>query len=216
VSELEQRYRQVLAEIARACSISGRDIGSVTLVAVSKTYSVENIQCLYDLGHRDFGESRLQEAEPKITALPKDINWHMIGNLQSNKAKRVAQLFEVIHTLSTDGQLREIEKSEKLIDGFIEVNIGEEPQKSGLYTKSLDEYHQHALNSKQVNFLGLMTIGPLVESPELMRPHFRRLKTLNEELGGTCLSMGMSGDFSVAIQEGATHVRVGSAIFGSR
>lgn len=214
--DLVQNYHRVKEEIEQACSVSGRDPNTVTLIAVSKTYPIENIQTLYDLGHRDFGESRLQEAEPKIAALPGDIRWHMIGHLQSNKAKRVAQLFNVLHTLSTEGQLKEIQKAGRVVDGFIEVNIAEEPQKSGLNTKNLDEYHQHALHSHQVNFLGLMTIGPLVESAELMRPHFRRLKTLNDELGGTCLSMGMSGDFSVAIQEGATHVRVGSAIFGSR
>ena len=211
-----ENYRRIVKEVEAACNTANRDPASVTLIAVSKTHLAEAIQELYDLGHRDFGESKLQEAQPKIEHLPNDIRWHMIGHLQSNKAKRAAELFTCIHTLTSTSQLNEIQKSNRRPDVFVEVNIAEEPQKSGLIEKNLDEYCQVVLHSNQVNFLGLMTIGPRVESSELMRPYFRRLRELNDSIGGQKLSMGMSDDFSVAIQEGATHVRVGTAIFGSR
>jgi len=205
-----------LERIARASESARRDPNDVTLVAVSKTYGVDAIRELYDLGQRDFGESRIQEALPKIDALPDDIRWHMIGKLQTNKAKRAAQSFHAIHTLEKAGQLSEIAKVDRVVEGFIEVNLAEETQKAGLFASSLDDFHQIVLNCHQVHFLGLMTVGPLDASLEETRTLFARLRELNERLGGTGLSMGMSRDFEVAIQEGATHIRVGSALFGER
>lgn len=209
LSEINQR-------IAQACDDAGRDPRDVTLIAVSKTVAISQIQDAYDAGHRHFGESRLQEAQPKIDALPADIVWHFIGHLQSNKAKKVAQLFRAIHTLDSEAQLREIAKADRTILGFIEVNIANESQKAGISTDTLDEFAKCVLHYPQVHLTGLMTIGPAVEEPEQSRLYFRELRNLAARIKVDKLSMGMSQDFAVAVQEGSTHIRVGSAIFGSR
>lgn len=213
---IARNLSRITQRIASACQSAGRDISEVTLIAVSKTFSIIDIQAAYDAGHRHFGESRLQEAQPKIEALPKDIDWHFIGTLQSNKAKKIAQKFPIIHTIDSESKLKEIAKAERLIQGFIEVNIANEPQKAGISTDSLDVFRQTVLSYSQVHLTGLMTIGPTVSDPEQSRPYFRHLKDHASRLGLKQISMGMSQDFDVAIQEGATHIRVGSAIFGSR
>lgn len=204
--------------IARAAESAGRDPDWITLIAVSKTHPVSAIQQAYDAGHRDFGESRLQELLPKWEALPKDIRWHFIGTLQSNKAKRAAQLGVVIHTIEGAHQLREIGKGAppEGLDGLIEVNTTGEHQKSGISPIALDELVSEVLNYPNVRLRGLMTLGHAHRNAEEQRPFFRMLRELNEAMGGTWLSMGMSNDFEVAIQEGSTHVRVGTAIFGER
>lgn len=206
----------IQSQIDRAAETVQRDPNEITLIAVSKTFPIDAIREAYDAGHRHFGESRLQEAQPKIKALPGDIVWHFIGNLQSNKAKKVAQLFEVIHTLESESQLKEIAKAGRQVDGFIEVNIAKETQKAGISTDEVDELIEVVLHYPQVRLCGLMTIGPVEENPETSRKYFRVLKNLANEKDLKGLSMGMSQDFDVAIQEGATHIRVGSAIFGSR
>ncbi len=202
--------------IARAAESAGRDPSTVTLIAVSKTHPIDAIQEAYDAGHRDFGESKLQELLPKFEALPTDIRWHFIGKLQSNKAKRAAQLGVVIHTLESTHQVREVAKAGREIDGLIEVNTTNEPQKSGISPEALDELVREVLNCPSIRLRGLMTLGHAHRNAEQQRPFFRTLRKLNESMGGTWLSMGMSGDFEVAIQEGSTHVRVGTAIFGER
>jgi hypothetical protein len=211
-----ERYRDIQDRIARACDSVGRDASSVTLIAVSKTYPASAIQELYDLGHRDFGESRLQELVPKVEELPKDIRWHFIGKLQSNKTRRAAEICHAIHTIETSSQLKELNKSEKSVDVFIEVNVAEEEQKSGILQNSLDTFVQDVIRCEQANLSGLMTIGPVVQDPEQSRPYFRKLRHLGESIGTKNLSMGMSLDFEVAIQEGATHIRVGTLLFGAR
>jgi len=244
-SHVRRNYQAILNRIDAACETVGRDPESVTLIAVSKTFPVEAIRVAYDLGHRHFGESRLQEAQPKIDALPEDIVWHFIGGLQSNKAKRVSQIFDVVHTFDSEAQLREAAKgrigqplqtsrpsgpepasdsqkglidtgTSSPLDGLIEVNIGEEPQKSGILPMDLDSFHQKLLDFPLIRFRGLMTIGPATENPEQTRPFFRMLREANSRLGGQWLSMGMSGDFEVAIHEGASHIRIGTALFGER
>jgi hypothetical protein len=210
---VSERLAAVQTGIREACESVGRDPASVTLVAVTKGRSVAEIEVLYQSGQRDFGESRLQEAEPKIAALPADTRWHFIGNLQSNKARKVADLFDVIHTLSTLSSLEQLAKTARSISTFVEVNIGEEPQKSGLFLDKLDEFFATALQYDSLKILGLMTVGPLVGESEEMRPYFRRLAQLALERGLAGVSMGMSSDYVVAIQEGATHVRIGSALF---
>lgn len=210
------RLKAVRERIDRACEQVDRDPAEVTLIAVSKTHPVEAIQALYDEGVRNFGENRLQEAGPKIEALPGDIVWHFIGHLQSNKAKRIAQLFNVVQTLCQPRQLDELVKAERSVDGLIEINIANEAQKSGLSTEDLDGYLLQVLNCPYVQFQGLMTVGPAVSDPEQMRPFFGNLRKMNERIGGKWLSMGMSGDMEVAIQEGSTHIRVGTALFGRR
>lgn len=214
--DIASRLNRIRGQIEIAARSVGREPEDVTLIAVSKTVGIEAIREAYDAGQRHFGESRLQEAMPKTEALPDDIVWHFVGTLQSNKAKRAAQLFDVIHTLESESQLREIAKAGRDIDGLIEVNIADEPQKSGISVKNLEAFANSGLQYPSVHLRGLMTIGPPLLDPEAMRPFFRELRKLGDGIGGQWLSMGMSDDFDVAIQEGATHVRVGTAIFGSR
>jgi len=212
-----QRLAEILERIQRAADSVGRDPETVTLIAVSKTHSVEQIQEFYDLGIRDFGESKLQESEPKIAALPADIRWHYIGKLQSNKVRRVLSGFQVVHTFENLRQLDAISSDFSPVrDVFIEVNVGKEAQKGGIAPENLASFHESLIECKRISFRGLMTIGPVQCDPEGMRPYYRELAQRNAELGGDWLSMGMSSDFDVAIQEGSTHVRVGTALFGAR
>jgi len=213
---IAENIAKIRGEIEAACETVGRDPSDVTLIAVSKTFPIEAIREAYEAGQRHFGESRLQEAQPKIEALPVDAVWHFVGHLQSNKAKRVAQLCEYLHTLESESQLKEIAKAARQVRGFIEVNIADEPQKTGISPQFLDGLAKTVLNYPQVQLTGLMTVGPAVDNPEESRKFFRALRELAETVGLSRLSMGMSHDFDVAIQEGATHVRVGTAIFGSR
>ncbi len=212
---MRQRLREIQDRIDRAAESVGRDPASVTLIAVSKTVSVEAIREAYDLGMRNFGESRLQEASPKIDALPYDIVWHFIGTLQSNKAKVIAERFAVVQTLATETAAKELNRAAQPIATLIEVNVANEPQKAGISAKDLDVFVQTLIHYTQVHLRGLMTIGPALE-PEAMRPYFREMREMQKRLNLPILSMGMSSDFDVAVKEGATHVRVGSALFGAR
>lgn len=213
---MEQRYRELQQTVKNACASVARDPNEVNIIAVSKTYPADAIMELYELGHRDFGESRLQELQPKWEQLPKDIRWHFIGKLQSNKVRRATEICSAIHTLETSSQLKELYKSDRMCDVFIEVNIAEEQQKSGILQNSLDTFAQDVIRCEQANLSGLMTIGPVVKDPEQSRPYFEKLRHLGEAIGTKNLSMGMSLDFEVAIQEGATHIRVGTLLFGAR
>jgi pyridoxal phosphate enzyme (YggS family) len=213
---MEQRYRELRETVKNACASVARDPNEVNIIAVSKTYPADAIMELYELGHRDFGESRLQELQPKWEQLPKDIRWHFIGKLQSNKVRRATEICSAIHTLETSSQLKELYKSDRRCDVFIEVNIAEEQQKSGILQNSLDTFAQDVIRCEQANLSGLMTIGPVVKDPEQSRPYFEKLRHLGEAIGTKNLSMGMSLDFEVAIQEGATHIRVGTLLFGAR
>lgn len=218
LSSLKSRFEIIQNRIRSAAIDAGRDPASVTLIAVTKTVPIDLIREAYDLGHRDFGESRLKEAQQKIEELPKDIRWHFIGKLQSNKAKKVAQLFKVIHTLENEGQLLEIQKAnlDEPIDCFIEINVASEAQKSGITPEQLRGFLKSVLQYKCVRFRGLMSIGPANPNSELMRPYFKNVAEWNCQVNGEQLSLGMSNDFEVAIHEGSTHVRVGSALFGER
>jgi hypothetical protein len=213
---LKSNLADIKNQIDDAANLVGRDPDSITIVAVSKTVSIDHIKAAYDLGIRDFGESRLQELQTKVHQLPADINWHFIGKLQSNKAKVVASISSAIHTIENDRQIQEFAKQDRTFDGFIQVNIGREPQKSGIFSEELDTVLSSVLKCYQIRFRGLMGITPLTSDPEESRAHFRDLARLNRQIGGECLSMGMSNDFNVAIQEGSTHIRVGSALFGHR
>ncbi|HRJ26371.1 MAG TPA: YggS family pyridoxal phosphate-dependent enzyme [Fimbriimonadaceae bacterium] len=215
--DLAANYRQITESIRRAADEAQRDPATVQLVAVTKTVPLDALREAYDLGLRHFGESKWQEAEPKIAALPADITWHFIGKLQSNKARKVAEAFQVIHTLETESQLKEIAKASRPIDGLIEINIAKEIQKSGIFPETLDDFVQSVLYCKNVRLCGLMTVGPVEVDPERMRGYYKELRGLLAHVPtGSWLSMGMSHDFGVAIQEGATHIRVGTALFGSR
>lgn len=213
---LKSRLDLVEDAIRSACHSVGRDRASVTLVAVSKTVDIEQIQAAYDLGIRHFGESRLQEALPKIEALPSDIIWHYIGRIQTNKARRIAESFSVIHAIDEQKQLEFLSKADRPIDGLISVNLDRESQKSGVFTENLDELVKSVIQCNSVRFRGLMTIGRATTDIEESRTLFRTLAEQGALVGAEWLSMGMTADFAVAIQEGSTHIRVGSAIFGDR
>lgn len=213
---LRARFAAVRERISRACDICRRDPASVVLVAVSKTVGIAEVQAAYDLGLRHFGESRWQEAQTKVHALPEDVVWHFIGRLQSNKTKVVAGTFDVLHTLENERQLEQLDELDRVIDGMVQVNLGREAQKSGVFIENLDDMVQRVSKHPQVCFRGLMTIGPAEASPEETRRIFQELAMLNRRLGGEWLSMGMSHDLEMAVQEGSTHVRIGTALFGDR
>ncbi|MFN3729733.1 MAG: YggS family pyridoxal phosphate-dependent enzyme [Fimbriimonadaceae bacterium] len=216
-SALAANLHLVRARIAAACAAVGRMPSEVKLIAVTKTIPVPVMMDAVRLGITRFGESRLQEAVLKTPLIQGDVEWHFIGSLQSNKARKIAMLFDAIHSVDSPHQLPEIAKAGRPVDVCIQVNIANEPQKSGVAPDSLDALVAEVLNYPNIHLRGLMTIGPEVSDPEDMRPWFRKMRELlNQVPHGTWLSMGMTHDFDVAIQEGATHIRVGRALFGDR
>lgn len=208
-----ERLAQIEEKIERACQRSGRKRSDVAVIAVSKSRSLEAMWRAYDAGCRVFGESRLQEALPKIEAMPSTCEWHFIGKLQSNKSRRAAETFSVLHTLESESQLREIAKQDRHVDGLIEVNVAGEAQKSGIAPADLESFVDAVRRCDRINLRGLMTIGPAVIDEERVRSVFRDLRRLSCVVGNPWLSMGMSQDYELAIEEGATHIRLGSAIF---
>lgn len=214
------RHRDVLALIARAARDNGRDPASVALVAVSKTQGSEAIRPVLEAGQRLFGENYVQEAKakwPELKAAFPDAQLHMIGPLQSNKAKEAVALFDVIETLDRDSLAREIAR-EMARQGrrprlLVQVNTGEEPQKGGVMPGEVDGFLAACRERHGLIVEGLMCIPPAGQPPS---PHFAFLAQIARRHGLSMLSMGMSGDYESAIQLGATHVRIGSAIFGAR
>lgn len=208
------------ASIAEACRRAGRDASSVQLVAVSKTWDAEKIRPALDAGHRHFGENRVQEAQAKWPGLREDfpgVRLHLIGHLQTNKAADAVALFDVIETVDRPklaGMLaREIAKAAKPVECLIQVNTGEEPQKGGVLPADLDALTAHCRDDLSLDITGLMCIPPVDQEPA---PHFAFLAKRARALGLSKLSMGMSADYATAIEQGATLVRVGTAIFGPR
>lgn len=199
----------------------------VTLIAVSKTKSPEEIMEAYEMGIRDFGENKVQEIEAKYDVLPKDIRWHLIGHLQTNKVRKVLGKTHLIQSLDRSSLAAEIHKrAEKMnltVDTLIEINIGEEPQKAGILLKDLPGFLDELKNLNRIHVKGLMAIIPQ-GTPEENRQYFRKMKEVFMELKQhekehfrmEILSMGMSSDYETAMQEGSTMVRVGTGIFGSR
>ena len=214
------RLAEVRARIAAAAKEAGRDPAAITLIAVSKTFDADAILPVLEAGQRVFGENRVQEAQGKWPALKErfaDIELHLIGPLQTNKVKEVLGLFDVMHTLDREklarALVKEREKGAALPRLFVQVNTGEEPQKAGLQPGEVDDFIAACRHEWQLQVEGLMCIPPVEEEPAL---HFALLEKLARRNGLQKLSMGMSGDYETAIACGATHVRVGSAIFGSR
>lgn len=206
--------------IAAAAQGVKRETRDVTLIAVSKTFSANHVRPLLDAGHRDFGENRVQEAQgkwPELRAAYPGIKLHLIGPLQSNKAKEAVALFDVIHTIDREKIARavadELAKQGRKLQLFVQVNTGEEPQKAGVMPRDTKAFVAMCCNQLKLGITGLMCIPPVDEEPAV---HFAFLAKLAKECGVAGLSMGMSGDYETAIQFGATHVRVGSAIFGQR
>jgi pyridoxal phosphate enzyme (YggS family) len=214
------RLNQVLTRIRETAMDCGRSPADITLVAVSKTHPVDRIVAVLAAGHQVFGENRVQEALSKFPDLKTDhpdLTLHLIGPLQTNKARDAVRLFDVIETLDRPklarGLAREMEKQGRRPACFVEVNTGEEPQKSGVLPADTDAFVALARDELRLPVEGLMCIPPLDEEPAL---HFALLRDIAGRNGLPCLSMGMSADFETAIRFGATHLRVGTAIFGVR
>ncbi|MFD2052563.1 YggS family pyridoxal phosphate-dependent enzyme [Mesorhizobium calcicola] len=215
-----QQFFAVKAKIAAAEREAGRQAGTVTLVAVSKTFEAADISPVVEAGQRVFGENRVQEAQGKWPALKEafpDIELHLIGPLQSNKAKEAVALFDVIETVDRDKiaveLAREIARQGRAPKLYVQVNTGSEPQKAGIEPRDAVAFVARCRDGHGLAIEGLMCIPPADENPG---PHFALLEKLGQEAGVAKLSMGMSGDYETAIAFGATSVRVGSAIFGNR
>lgn len=219
--------RQVRERIGDAALRVGRDPAEVVLVAVTKTQPAKTIRAAYDLGLRDFGENRLGEAESKFDRLPDDIRWHMVGHVQSRKASRAVQPYVLVHSVDTAKVARRLDRFASMVERelpiLLECNVSGEASKYGLSPEELPEVVAEVADLASLRLRGLMTMAPIVEEPELARPVFRALRELRDELAArypamdwSQLSMGMTDDFEVAIEEGATIVRIGRAIFGER
>lgn len=231
-SGLRARAGDVLGRIEEAARRAGRDPGEVKLVAVSKTHPAALVREAAAAGLVDFGENRVQEAEAKIEELKPEapgLRWHLIGHLQPNKARRAARLFDLIHTVDSAalvGRLERIcaEEGRASLDVLVQVDLAGEGTKSGAAEDELPAVFETLKSCERVRCRGLMTLPPFFEDAARVRPYFRRLRELRDELGGRgefgggagVLSMGMSHDCEVAVEEGATLVRVGTAIFGER
>lgn len=225
---ITQNYDKVLENIKSACKSSGRKESEVTLIAVSKTKPVSDIQELYNHGVRVFGENKVQELCDKYEALPKDIKWHMIGHLQRNKVKYIIDKVELIHSVDSVRLARQIEeeaaKKNVRVDILIEVNVAGEESKFGLKTEEVLDIVTQIAGFPHVSIKGLMTIPPFAENPEDNRKYFNKLKQLAVDIKAKNidnvsmdkLSMGMTGDYTAAVTEGASYVRVGTGIFGER
>ena len=215
MSTIIERYNKIKFNI-----VSKKPIQKVNIIAVSKSFPLEHIKPLVDHGHQHFGENKVQEAMSKWSELKKTnvrLKLHMIGKLQSNKAKDAVKLFDYIHSLDSQKLADTLAKHQanlkKDLNYFIQVNIGNEKQKSGIHVEELDSFYYYCKNEINLNILGLMVIPPNDNNPE---KYFKYLNELNKSLALQDLSMGMSADYIVAVKQGATFIRVGSSIFGER
>lgn len=226
MSQVSENLAEVLNNVSAACERAGRNRDSVQLIAVSKTFPADAVRDAVEAGQQIFGESKLQEAEPKIAALSASLHWHFIGRVQRNKVRKLLQNFEVIHAIDSlrlaayaDEVAGELGLFPKI---FLQVNIGGEQSKGGFEPDMLSAEMESLVKLKRLEIIGLMCIPPVGPDEESARPWFIALRELRDRLesefsvGLPALSMGMSGDYEIAIEEGATHVRVGSAIFGKR
>ena len=227
---LSQNLKDVQQNIAKACAISSRSVSDVRLIAVSKTKPVEMLREAYDLGVRDFGENKVQELVEKYDQLPRDIRWHMIGHLQRNKVKYIVGKVEMIHSVDSSELANEISrqsvKHSVISKILIEINIGDEESKFGVKYDETAPLAIYAASLPNIEVCGIMCVAPYVADPEDNRPHFQSMNKIlidirakmrdNDQSSMRELSMGMSGDYQVAVQEGATMVRVGTGIFGER
>jgi len=226
VSPITRNLEEVKRRIAAAAHRAGRDPGEVRLVAVSKKVDLERIRQAVAAGHRLFGENYLQEAKTKIPALGPGLSWHLVGSLQTNKAKGAVELFDLIHAADRQRLVQALDQAAaafgKIQDLLIQVNLAGEETKSGAAPEEVPELLREVTRLPHLRVLGLMTMPPWFDDPEKVRPYFRELRELRDRLRRlvglplTELSMGMSGDYEAAVEEGATLVRVGTAIFGAR
>ncbi|MCX8117055.1 MAG: YggS family pyridoxal phosphate-dependent enzyme [Desulfobacterota bacterium] len=225
MSTIRENYLRVLERIEKAARKAGRDPGEVKLVAVSKTVEVARIREAIEAGVTILGENYVQEAQKKIEEIGKAVSWHFIGHLQSNKAKYAVRLFDLIHSVDSPSLAEELnrraEKEGRRVEVMIEVNLSGEATKFGTEETKAIELAGRILSLNHLALVGLMTMPPYFEDPERSRPYFIQLRGLGERMAREGiflkeLSMGMSNDFEIAIEEGATYVRVGTAIFGPR
>ncbi len=218
---------EIRERIARSAARAGRTAEDITLVAVSKTFPSEAVRSAYELGLRHFGENRVQEWESKQAAVADlDATWHLIGHLQSNKARRAASLFNRVDSVDSVALAQKLDAAAaseaKRLKVLIEVHLGGEETKSGVPEADLPPLAESIARLPHLELLGLMAIPPYFDEPEQVRPYFQRLRALRDQVGAqikmplSVLSMGMSHDFEIAIEEGATEVRVGTALFGER
>jgi PLP dependent protein len=226
---IAERLADIRRRIAAAARSAGRNPSSIRLVAVSKTFPIEAIRVAYAAGQRDFGENRVQEALQKIASgADLEIKWHLLGHLQTNKAKKAAPAFSTIHSVDSLELLQKIDAAAadagRTPELLIQVDLAGEATKFGLTPADVPPLFDAATRCRAARIVGLMTLPPIPESPEDARPWFRRLRELRDRWRAAGvppsmlaeLSIGMSGDFEVAIEEGSTMVRIGTAIFGSR
>ena len=225
---VKEQLREVQKNIEQACIRAGRKPEEVTLIAVSKTKPVPMLEEAYEGGARDFGENKVQEIVAKKPQLPEDIRWHMIGHLQRNKVHQVVGKAVLIHSVDSLRLAEQIEteaaKKDTDVDILLEVNVAREESKYGFFLEEVEDAIMTIKDFPHVHIKGLMTIAPFVENPEENREVFKKLYEFAVDIGGknidnvtmSVLSMGMTGDYEVAIEEGATMVRVGTGIFGAR
>ena len=225
---LQDNLKEIENRVQAACERAGRSRDEVTLIAVSKTKPIEDLTEIYNAGVRDFGENKVQELTDKIEKMPKDIKWHMIGHLQRNKVKYIIDKVELIHSVDSFRLAEEIniqaKKNGIVVPILVEVNIADEESKFGVSKEDAMELVKQIATLDGLTVKGLMSIAPYVVDSEENRPYFHKIKDLSVDISNEnidnvsmdILSMGMSGDFEVAIEEGATMVRVGTGIFGER
>ncbi len=225
---IKENYQKVKENVISAAERSGRSKDEVTLIAVSKTKPVEALKEAYDAGARDFGENKVQEIMEKYDKLPDDIRWHMIGHLQTNKVKYIADKIYMIHSVDSLKLASEISRQAvkvgRVIPILIEVNVAGEESKFGVSPETCESLIRQVAVLPGITIRGLMTIAPYVDDPEENRAYFAQLKQLSVDITSknidntdmSVLSMGMTGDYTVAIEEGADYVRVGTGIFGER
>jgi len=223
--DIKDNIKNLKTRIEIAATQADRNPDEVTIVAVAKTVPISSIEEAIDCGIRIIGENRVQEASQKFSAIGNRVDWHMVGHLQTNKAKTALKIFSMIQSLDSPRLAQEIEKrATTQIDCLIEVNTSKEPSKFGMSPDRLFDFYETIKNSQEINVLGLMTIGPgwAIQDAEASRPCFRLLRDLRDELSQEfdrpfpILSMGMTSDFEVAIEEGSNMIRIGTAIFGMR
>jgi PLP dependent protein len=218
--DIRDNLEKVQQAVERACRRSSRKPDDVLVIAVSKTVEIERIKLSIEAGVKALGENRVQEAKDKVAALGRPVPWHLIGSLQTNKAKDAVQLFDWIHSVDREELARELDRrahqAERRVKVLVQVNVGLERQKGGVQPDELKPLLDAITGCRNLDVRGLMCIPPATESAEASRGWFRRLRELRDAAGLEHCSMGMSSDFEVAIEEGATMVRVGTAIFGPR
>jgi hypothetical protein len=214
---VRRNLSRIRDEIAQACERSNRNPDDVTLVAVTKSVGVEEVQILFDLGVRHFGESRLHEAETKTEAIGGDAIWHMVGHIQRRKAKGVVERFNRIDAIDRIELAKALDQrageSQKRIPALVEVNVSGETEKHGFHPDEVASAIPTLNEMEHLDIQGLMTMAPRADDPESARCHFANLRRIGEDLGLRELSMGMSEDYVVAVEEGSTQVRIGRALF---